>query len=189
MHQYSNNNENIYLRDAKQEDIEGKLSEALNISPDDSSKLLNAIAALKPSSKCYSEKNTHSGFKEGTSRLVVMLGKYSININKIASICLAFLLGISPLAVVASAIKNYHELKKAIYELSNTERMVYIFLKEFSNNGEIELETHNIYDCLLNNKKDDLSVFKSEEEVFGTIDQLAKKDLVEIKTRTVMVKC
>lgn len=189
MEQSYRNSKNLYLRNVEKDDINMKLSETLNISIEQSAVLLNAINSLKPSKKCYSVEFRYPHHNPGMLGLMVMIDSYSIDLNKLALRFLSILLGFTPLSGAMSIIENLHDFFEAIKLLDPIEKMVYLLLKEFSGDGKDELETCNIYKCFLFNGGGNSPIFKSEAEIFDVIDNLANKGLLEIRTRTVKVKC
>ena len=176
----------IHITNASESQAIFNLSDTINIPIEQAKILLECIESLEPSSKGL---NTHMELpdsKPGVLHLMVTTKKYNINISKLALSAGAFLLGLTPIGTLLSAIDLINDVHESVSSMTEHEKAMTVFLRALSYNGQDELKIANIRRSFKKYAKESSSL-KNIDDINNLLDSLADKHIIEIKTETIKV--
>lgn len=154
-------------------------------SDSESKAILYSISEIGCSSDVFNEFSVFPDSKSGSMSFMMTIKKYNINITNVAINALSFLLGLTPIGVVISALDTCKNSISSFQILTDREKAMIIFLREISINGKLEIKISNIIECF--NNENNKCEINNRENLLKLLDSLADKNLIIIRTESIKV--
>jgi hypothetical protein len=177
----------VRLVDVGETQAIARISSALSIPDPESEALLGSLEELSISNARFSTKNVFPRIPSGSFGLMCLIRNYTIDIGAVALTCLCAILGFTPLGPAVSLVNDVESIRGAVTELTESEKVLYCFLREVTDGGRTKIEIAHLYRAFLSHDGEN-PFFKNEEQIMKALDGLAEKNVLKLTVHEIAVK-